>query len=875
MKNPALLSRKLSVIIFLLFVCSFQINSQAGTPKWKWAKTAGDAEVSYSETDTLGNTVVLGKFSTDNLVFGNTQVTGTTYGGSENLYVVKYNSVGRVMWAASIYGTDSTTLLKPTKLLVNNRGEIVIYGTVENTTELMIKGASILLESTNENIFIAKFFKTGRLLWARCINTIGGPLPVSIGTDAVMDEIGNVFITGYFSADSIFFGPYSLPGRTDTTIARMFLVKYLPNGMIEWARTNSSTFIGEGNIYGVFLEVDRLQNIYLAGAYNGNESFIIGLDTLVYRSGENVFLAKYNPAGDPEWAHDYANDLDELPDKLMIDKDDNVCLVGVYNSPTLDFKGPVVTNADVYYDVFIAKIDGGGVTAWVRSINTQMTSIKTMQGANTKTNIDINNNLYVVSEFMGSTVLYNEFMQTNAQPDSRDILIAKYNGITGDPEWATSGNSPGDNMFNSVIFDKTGNTYLTGNVNTDELVYVDTDATMVSFADNGYGGFYILKIDHTGDIRFSRSQVNATDNYISDNTISIDPFGNLYLAGKFAGPNTQLEDGIAITQPGDLGIFLAKLSYVSDISGMVVDDGGTPFTDGYVKLYGFTRFQLSPLSDSVIISNDGTYLFIDIPYGWYIIFAKPYENLYPNAAQTYYPSGSHWEEAERILVTSTDPITGRDIIVNDKVSRPGAGSLDGEIYESDTTDIFKSTKKIMKKAVKEVDVVLVGGTLKSDYEVIAITQTDESGAFAFYGIEDGEYGIIADIPGLPHDEIYWVIIQGGSFISNLDYLVGEEWIYKGEGGYTVIPGNAEKSSENIQICPNPAEDYLFIKLENIDYSQQLSYEIVNTAGELINTGIIPNPDAVNFIDVTSVPEGAFILKIYAGNDQYLKKLIIH
>ena len=123
----------------------------------------------------------------------------------------------------------------------------------------------------------------------------------------------------------------------------------------------------------------------------------------------------------------------KLPDKLIIDHDNNVYFIGVYNSPILDFYGQFVENLNIpNYNVFIAKIDGGGVPVWVENVNTQMTSIKNIGGSNTKTNIDGNNDFYLISEFMGSTVLLNDFMQTNAEDNTRDIFIVKYKGINGE-----------------------------------------------------------------------------------------------------------------------------------------------------------------------------------------------------------------------------------------------------------------------------------------------------------------------------------------------------------------------------------------------------------------------------------------------------------
>ncbi len=475
---------------------------------------------------------------------------------------------------------------------------------------------------------------------------------------------------------------------------------------------------------------------------------------------------------------------------------------------------------------------------------------------------------------MGPSVLYNFVQRPNAEAGTRDIVITKLNRDLGEFEWARSGNSPGDNMFNSAVFDRFGSIYLSGNVNIDPLVYEDIDATNVIVKDTiGNGGFYIIKIDKEGDINFARSKVNAMDNAMTGNSLSVDFFGNLYLSGTFAGIGTNL-DNLPVTAAGDVGIYTAKFSYVTDISGNVFDEEGGAVTSGYVKLYGFTRFQRSPLSDSVLIAVNGSYIFKDIPFGWYIIFAKPRAADYPDAAQTYYPSAAHWDEAVPILVTSTAPITGRDIIVNSITARPGEAFLGGEIYESDTTNVFKSSKSLQKKVIKNVNVILAGGRLKSDYEVIAITQTDENGDFAFYDVADGDYTIIADIPGLPHAEKYYVTIIEGEFISNLDYLVGEEYVTKGEGGYTGIAENAEKLSDNLKILPNPSSGIFHIYIENINPGSAIDFEIVSVSGQSVYNGKISNQGTSNPVEIRNISPGIYILKTKTGSRQYANKLVI-
>ena len=873
MKNLVRLSKSLIPVLLLSIILISRIYPQ--TPKWKWARSAGDAEIYQSVTDLLGNTIVFGSFTTASLKFGNLEVIGMPPSGeSNNLYLVKYNSVGRVLWAVSIFGSDANTVLRPLKLDVNERGTIIIMATSDNTPDIQVSNATLTFGNINENVFIAKYFKTGRLLWARAARTDGG-LMTSTGSDALIDNLGNVYATGNFNADTIWFGAQYLPG--DTTGAKLFLVKYNSNGSVDWAKTAQSDNVGSGSIYGTFLAKHN-DEIYLAGNYNGNRSFIFGIDTLMVKNDENIFLVKYTSIGNFEWVKSYGEDYTDLPDNLLIDNEGFVYLVGVYNSPQIDFYGQIAINTGPFFDVFVAKLDPLGNPMGVQNVNSQLTSIRNTHGTNTQTNIDDENNFYIITEFMGPSVLYNfdGTLRDNAEAGTRDIIITKINGNTGEFMWSRAGNSPGDNMFNSAVFDRFGSIYLSGNVNINPLVYTDIDATNYIIADTlgiDNGGFYIIKIDKSGDIHYAKSKINAMDNSMTGNSFSVDIFGNLYLAGNFTGVGTSLDD-IAVTEAGNAGIYMAKFAYVTDISGNVFDVEGSPVTTGYVKLYGFTRFQRSPLSDSVSINVDGSYLFEEIPFGWYIIFARPLLVDYPDAAQTYYPGAAHWDDADSILVTSTDPITGRDIFINNTAARTGDNDLEGKIYEADTTHVFKSSKSVLKKLVKEVDVMLAGGRLKSEYEVIAVTKTDEDGFFHFNNINDGEYTILADIPGLPHYEMYYVTVSGGEYIDNLDYLVGEEYLTKGDEGYIGIFKDNKKESDNLLIVPNPNNGSFHIYLENINTGLPVSFDIISVSGQSMYKETIYNPGTSNFVDIKNISTGMYILKTTTGDKQYKKKLIV-
>jgi hypothetical protein len=280
------------------------------------------------------------------------------------------------------------------------------------------------------------------------------------------------------------------------------------------------------------------------------------------------------------------------------------------------------------------------------------------------------------------------------------------------------------------------------------------------------------------------------------------------MMGKFSGSNNQLGN-VDVQSVEPEGLFVSKFSYISDISGTVLNNNGTPMTAGMVKLYGFTRFQRSPLSDSAMIGVNGEYLLKDIPYGRYIIYAYPSFNVNPKAAPTYYPGASNWDEATPVLVISDIPVTGTDIQLKETPVNSGSSTLGGMIYEPDTISVLKSTSSTQAKAVKKADVILVGKSKSTD-NVIAYTITDDYGDFAFNDVPQGSYTIIADIPGMPHESYYDVTVSNGEVIMNLDYLVGEETI-TAENEITALPSDVS-SDGDFSVYPNPCTGRLVVQL---------------------------------------------------------------
>lgn len=97
------------------------------------------------------------------------------------------------------------------------------------------------------------------------------------------------------------------------------------------------------------------------------------------------------------------------------------------------------------------------------------------------------------------------------------------------------------------------------------------------------------------------------------------------------------------------------------------------------------------------------------------------------------------------------------------------------------------------------------------------------------------------------------------------------------GGYTAVyssvsldPINAsvsEEKIENVEIYPNPANDFVNISTDNVD-----ELVVMNALGQRIST--ITKPQAIEQIDLTDFETGIYFIEIKKGNASLTKKLVI-
>jgi len=91
----------------LLLIASVTVQSRAQSPNWAWARSAGGTsdDFGYSvSTDVNGNVLVTGTFGSSSLTFGTTVLTNA---GGSDIFIVKYDAGGNLLWAKSAGGTST------------------------------------------------------------------------------------------------------------------------------------------------------------------------------------------------------------------------------------------------------------------------------------------------------------------------------------------------------------------------------------------------------------------------------------------------------------------------------------------------------------------------------------------------------------------------------------------------------------------------------------------------------------------------------------------------------------------------------------------------------------------------------------------------
>jgi hypothetical protein len=567
-----------------------------------YAKSLGGTSIDIGcaiAIDASGNAFITGLFfetadfdpgpGTANLMAGS---------GWNNAFIGKYNTSGNYIWAGAWGGYGNNYYHQSgTCVKTDISGNVYITGFFEGTVDFDPgAGTAYLTSAGGPDIFIAKYDASGNYIYAI---SMGGASLDQAGSMAI-DGSGNVFITGFFMDTADFDPGAGTAYLTSAGFNDIFIAKYDAAGNYVYAKSMGGTSRDEG----ISIDIDSSGNAYITGSFSETVDFDPGAGTanLTSAGGGDIFIAKYDAAGNYIYAKNMGGASDENVRSIDVDAIGNAYIVGSFQD-TVDFD-PGVGTANLVsagsYDIFIAKYDAAGNYVYA----------KNMGGPNYDFGgsiaIDASGNAFITGLFL-------ETADFDPGPDTAnltsagvgDIFVAKYDA-SGNYVYAKNmgGTSFGTGI--SIAIDASGNTIITGNFY--GTIDFDPGAGTANLTALGNSDIFIAKYDASGNYVYAKNMGGTANEY--GNSIAIDTSGNAFITGYFMGtidvdPCAGL---INLQALNGQDVFLAKYSMPTEINiignGVSIADG-----DATPDLADHTDFGAAnvgtPITRTFTIENIG------------------------------------------------------------------------------------------------------------------------------------------------------------------------------------------------------------------------------------------------------------------------------
>ena len=306
----------------------------------RWVAQAGGSgrnEGHSVAVDAAGHGCVAGLFS-ETASFDATKLTSR---GALDIFVAKYDSEGRLLWAR---GAGGPSLDEADAIAVDNRGNSVVTGSF---TEAANFDGQTLNSFGGGDIFLAKYDPDGTLLWA---THAGGAdsRATDYGFGVATDFEGSIFVTGSFLSDAVF-EKVTLPHRGGGDI---FIAKYSSRGSLLWAQS----FGGPGPDQGHSVGVDANGDVYVTGFFLGSVAF--GPTVLNSPGHADVFVAKLDGSGKLRWVLQAGGSAYKSGNGLAVTPVGVSFVTGFFRGTTAFGNFTLTNNFSSNRDPFIARVDG-------------------------------------------------------------------------------------------------------------------------------------------------------------------------------------------------------------------------------------------------------------------------------------------------------------------------------------------------------------------------------------------------------------------------------------------------------------------------------------------------------------------------------------
>jgi len=405
---------------------------------WDWtAGGSGDDIVYDIDIDNQGNIYLAGYFKSLTIDFGGGIRTNA---GDNDIFIVKLDSNGNYLWDRTIGGSMSDMGYG---ISIDSQNNIYIAGRFESSD--INFGGGNRTSSGLYDIFIVKFNSNGDYIWDKKI----GGTNHDVGYELIC--YGDyIYLIGYYMSSPINFGGGN---RNALESYDIFLLKIKNDGSYVWDYTRPDSGGGYDSCSG--LNLDKLNNIYIAGQFGGTGSFNInfggGARTSV--NDYDIFIAKFDNNGIYQW--DYTkggNGLDRAY-RIYSDSNGDVYTCGYFNSTNINFGGGTRVNAGSgTYDLYLLKLSSNGTYLWDYT--------KGSIGNDTAYDVVIDslNNVYICGGYYGNV----DFGGSARNAVHSDVYIVMLDS-NGTYLWDYTVGGDDYDAAGNIVLDNSGSIYIRGN----------------------------------------------------------------------------------------------------------------------------------------------------------------------------------------------------------------------------------------------------------------------------------------------------------------------------------------------------------------------------------------------------------------------------
>ena len=454
--------------------------------------------------DTSGNVILTGAFQGTADFDPSSGTENISSAGSNDVFVVKLNSSGQLVWAKSVGGTGND---RGNAVAVDSSGNVYVAGSFSGTADFDPGSGTANLSAVGfEDGFVLKLNANGAYQWGKRIG--GSSADYARGVAA--DSSGNVFTTGYFQGTVDFD-----PGAASANLASAggndaFLQKLDSDGNYAWAIRLGST----SNDYGYSLVTDSSNNVMVHGHFQGTVDFDpgAGTDSRTTSGSVSAYILKLDTSGALVWVSDFDGTgvvySSERGRSIAVDGSNNVYTTGYFNG-TADFdSGAGASNltSSGNLDVYVTKLNSSGAIQWAKALGGAQADYGYAIA------VDGSGNVYTTGDFSGTADFdpgsgtFN--LSSAGGTGDTDVFVSKVDQ-SGSFVWAKSyvGTDAGCTPFDFMCFDyseaasgigtdSSGNVYTAGYF--EYPVDFDPGAGTDTLSSAGNGDGFLVKMSSAG-----------------------------------------------------------------------------------------------------------------------------------------------------------------------------------------------------------------------------------------------------------------------------------------------------------------------------------------------------------------------------------------